>query len=692
MKKIIISTTFLITLIVVSIYGILFTKKGNEFISSYIENRVNEEQKDLNFKINNFTLTTKDVDFKATLNENSYINISGDLSLFKKNVDLKYDIKIEDLSIFKNLISEDLKGTFFTNGIFKGSESESIIQGFSNIASSETKYYMNLVDFKLKDIYLDLKDAKIDELLAIFNKPLYANGNLNLNANIKNIDKNSLDGLLIANISKGLINNDIFNKEFNQKINTKISFNGDINASLLGNIIEVKSDMKSSVADIFFDKTLIDIEKNTIQSDYKIDVKNLAKLEGLIGKKLQGEFLTTGNILKDNKNILVDGNSDIFDGFFTYKFELKHYEIQNLNLNIEKAKLEKIFFMLNEPIYAVGNLELHSDIKNYNIENLDGSSSIKISDAKIINEVVNTVFKKNLKDLITFKSEIKTSYVPNQAISQIDVNSNIAQLNMNKVIYDFSKNVFNSDYNLNVFELETLESFTKVKMRGAIDVVGTIENSENFFKINGNSNLASGQMNFNLINHDLVLNLNNANLKDITYMMFQPEIFDSKTNLDLKYNLLDEKGTLNANLLGGRFLENNFTNIVNQLAKYDLTKDVYETAVLSSKIDSKKFITDLTMKNKNNEIEIKDSLLDFDKNIIDAKIDTKIKNNSFFVLVKGDMNKPTISLDVKNFLKNKIDKKIEDNKDKIEEKLNKVLKDKDSEKTKELIKNIKSLF
>ncbi|MFY4808796.1 hypothetical protein ACOTVK_09585 [Aliarcobacter butzleri] len=692
MKKIIISTTFLITLIVVSIYGILFTKKGNEFISSYLENRVNEEQKDLNFKINNFTLTTKDVDFEATLNENSYINISGALSLFKKNVDLKYDIKIEDLSIFKDLISEDLKGTFFTNGIFRGSESESIIQGFSNIAGSETKYYMNLVDFKLKDIYLDLKDAKIDELLAIFNKPLYANGNLNLNANIKNIDKNSLDGLLIANISKGLINNDIFNKEFNQKINTKISFNGDINASLLGNIIEVKSDMISSVADIFFDKTLIDIEKNTIQSDYKIDVKNLAKLEGLIGKKLQGEFLTTGNILKDNKNISVDGNSDIFDGFFTYKFELKDYEIQNLNLNIEKAKLEKIFFMLNEPIYAVGNLELYSDIKNSNIENLDGSSSIKISDAKIINEVVNTVFKKNLKDLITFKSEIKTSYVPNQAISQIDVNSNIAQLNMNKAIYDFSKNTFNSDYNLNVFELEALESFTKVKMRGAIDVVGTIENSENYFKINGNSNLASGQMNFNLINHDLVLNLNNANLKDITYMMFQPEIFDSKTNLDLKYNLLDEKGTLNANLLGGRFLENNFTNIVNQLAKYDLTKDIYETAVLSSKIDNKKLITDLTMKNKNNQIEIKDSLVDFDKNIIDAKIDTKIKNNSFFVLVKGDMNKPTISLDVKNFLKNKIDKKIEDNKDKIEEKLNKVLKDKDSEKTKELIKNIKSLF
>lgn len=692
MKKIILIIVSLFLIIVVSIYGILFTKKGNEFISSYLENRVNDEHKELNFKINNFILTTKTVDFEATIDQNSNINISGDLSIFKKSVDLKYDIKIVDLSIFKNLISEDLKGTFFTNGIFKGNESESIIQGFSNIANSQTKYYMNLVDFKFKDIYLDLKDAKIDELLAILNKPIYANGNLNLNANIKNIDKNNLDGLLIANISKGLINNDIFNKEFNQKINTKISFNSDINASLLGNIIEVKSETKSSVADIFFNKILIDMNKNTVQSDYKIDIKNLAKLEGVIGKKLQGEFLTTGNILKENNNISIDGSSDIFDGLFAYKLELKDSTMQNINLKIKKAKLEKIFFMLNEPIYAVGNFELDSDIKNSKIEELDGNSIISISDAKIINEVVNTVFKQNLKDTIVFDSVIKTSYVPNQAISQIELDSNVAKIVMQKAIYDFSKSSFLSDYNLNVLNLESLSSFTKVKLRGATDVYGNIEKNETFFKINGDSNIASGQMNFNLVNDDLTLFLNNAELKDITYMLFQPEIFQSKANLDLKYNLLEKKGVLNANLQNGRFLANNFTNIVSQLTKYDLTKDIYETAVLNSKIDDKKFMTDLSMKSKTNEIEIKDSLLDFEKNVIDIKLDTKVKNNNFSILIKGNMDNPNITLDIKDFLKNKIEKKIENNKDKIEEKLNKVLKNKDSEKTQELIKNIKSFF
>ncbi|MCT7912151.1 hypothetical protein N5912_09950 [Arcobacter lacus] len=688
MKKSILIITFLIAIVVVSVYGILFTKKGNEFVASYLENRVNEEQKDLNFKINNFILTTKKVDFEATLNENSYINISGDLSIFKKNVDLKYDVKIVDLSIFKNLINEDLEGTFFTNGIFKGNETESIIQGFSDIASGQTKYYMNLVDFKLKDIYLDLKDAKIDELLAIINKPIYAIGSLNLNANIKNINRDSLDGLLVANVSKGLLNNDIFNKEFNQKINTKISFDGDLNASLLGNIVEIKSEVISSIANIFFNKVLIDIEKNTLQSDYKIDVKNLSKLEGLIGKKLQGEFLTAGNILKEDKNISIDGSSDVLDGLFTYKLKIKDSTIQNINLKIEKAKLEKIFFVLSEPVYAVGNFEFNSDIKNCDLKELDGNSIIKISDAKIINEVVNTVFKKDLKDTITFESEIKSSYLPNQIISQININSNIAEANMQKAVYDFEKNSFYSDYNLNILNLETLESFTKMKMRGILELNGIIEVNDNFLKVNGNSDIASGQMNFNLINDDLSLNLNDANLKEISYILFQPEIFDSKTNLDLKYNLLDKKGTLSANLLNGRFLPNNFSNVVNQLTKYDLTKDIYETAVLSSRIDDKKFISDLSMKNKNNQIEINESLLDFEKNFIDTKVDTKIKDNRFLILVKGDMNKPNITLDIKNFLK----KKIENNKDKIEEKLNKVLKNKDSEETKELIKNIKSLF
>ena len=78
--------------------------------------------------------------------------------------------------------------------------------------------------------------------MSLLNKPIYATGDLNITADIKNIDVTNLDGIVKANISKGKINNDVVNKEFKQSINTSINIETNINASLLGKKVEVKSE------------------------------------------------------------------------------------------------------------------------------------------------------------------------------------------------------------------------------------------------------------------------------------------------------------------------------------------------------------------------------------------------------------------------------------------------------------------
>ena len=99
------------------------------------------------------------------------------------------------------------------------------------------------------------------------------------------------------------------------------------------------------------------------------------------------------------------------------------------------------------------------------------------------------------------------------------------------------------------------------------------------------------------------------------------------------------------------------------------------------------------MKSKNTQIDVKNALLDFEQNIIDAKLDTQINKTNFSVLLNGEISKPNVSLDAKDVFKNEVEKQVEENKDKIEEKLNKVLGGKiEDEKAKELIKNIKSIF
>ena len=689
MKKLFLWLTLLIVFIAVLAYSIVFSKFGNELIASYIENKVNNPQQNIKFKVTNFRLRVDSLDFNAVINENSNISVNGALSIWNRWVDLKYDIKITDLSILNNLINQNLKSELFTNGVFKGDNQSAIIQGFSNIANSETKYNLVLKDFKIKDIFLELKNAKIDEFLNFMNKPHYLNGDLTINANIKNIDNNNLDGKLIANISKGQLENDVINKEFNQTFSSKINIDGDIEALFLGKNAEIKTQLLTSIGNLFLEKTLVDLEKDRVVSDYKFEAKNLQKLESVLGRKLIGDFNTTGNILYDNLILSVDGNSDIFESSTVFRFKLEDNIVKDISFKVENTKIEKLLDFLNEPIYATGDLNVQGEIQNSNLEELSGTIISKISDAKLVNEVVNAVFKQELKTPVNFDMALNNQFIPNKIVSQMVLNSSLANLSAENAIYDLVEGVLKSDYLLKISSLDNLKDFTKTKLRGKLDIKGELEKKDMFLFATGKSSVLGGKLDFTLKNDDLTASLNDVSVKELSYMMYKPEFFNSRGDFSLNYNTITKQGNLVGKFFNGSFLPNDLALLINHLAKFDLTKEIYETVNLNSEINDNLLTSNFLMKSENTQIESKDAITDFDKNFIDAKLNTQIKNRSFNLSLMGEMNKPKIFLDTEELLKNEIDRKLEKNRDKIEEKLNKVLDGEvDNEKAKELLKNI----
>lgn len=689
MNKLFLWLTLLIVFIAVLAYSIVFSKFGNELIASYIENKVNNPQQNIKFKVTNFRLRVDSLDFNAVINENSNISVNGALSIWNRWVDLKYDIKITDLSILNNLINQNLKSELFTNGVFKGDNQSAIIQGFSNIANSETKYNLVLKDFKIKDIFLELKNAKIDEFLNFMNKPHYLNGDLTINANIRNIDNNNLDGKLIANISKGQLENDVINKEFNQTFSSKINIDGDIEASFLGKNAEIKTQLLTSIGNLILEKTLVDLEKDRVISDFKLEAKNLQKLESVLGRKLIGDFNTTGNILYENAIFNVDGKSDIFESSTVFRFKLEDNIAKDISFKVENTKIEKLLDFLNEPIYATGDLNVQGEIQNSNLEELSGTIISKISDAKLVNEVVNAVFKQELKTPVNFDMALNNQFIPNKIVSQMVLNSSLANLSAENAIYDLVEGVLKSDYLLKISSLDNLKDFTKTKLRGKLDIKGELEKKDMFLFATGKSSVLGGKLDFTLKNDDLTASLNDVSVKELSYMMYKPEFFNSRGDFSLNYNTITKQGNLVGKFFNGSFLPNDLALLINHLAKFDLTKEIYETVDLNSDINDNLLTSNFLMKSENTQIESKEAITDFDKNFIDAKLNTQIKNRSFNLSLIGEMNKPKISLGAEELLKNEIDRKLEKNRDKIEEKLNKVLDGEvDNEKAKELLKNI----
>ena len=669
MKKLFLSLTLIVLIILGLVYGILFTKSGNNMVSSYIENKVNTGQEKVKLKVDDFTLTLNHLNFDAWINDDSKINISGDLSLFQRSVDLKYDIKINDLSTLKNLTNQEFKGPFVTNGIFTGNEIEAIIQGSSDIAQSQTKYYFNLENFEPKNINVQIKNAKIEDILVLLNKPVYAKGDLNIIADIKNASLSKLDGMVISKITNAKISNEIVNKELNQTLQSPITFQSDINAILTPNKIEVKSNITSSIAEILMNRTIIDLETNNIKTDYKIDVKNLSKLEGIISKKLNGQFLTYGSLKAFDETIQIEGDSNVFEGISKYNLEFVKNIPSFIKFSVENAKLEKILQVMNEPIYSNGDVNIFGDIKNTNLDKLEGTINSRIINASIINEVASTLFKQNLQEKINYDLNIDTTLAPNQAISSTNIESTIGNLTLKKSIYDFKENIFTSDYLLSIPSLDKLKDILQLNLKGKMDINGEIFNKNDSLSINGNSDTLGGAFDFNFKNEKLNANLKNINIQELSAMLDYSKFFDAKADFTLDYDFLLKKGDLTGKLLNGHFIENNFTQLFNHLTKDDLSKEVFETFDINSRIDNRILTSNLIMKSQNSEINIQDSILDLEKDFIDTKINSKIKDKTFTIGLNGNATNPKISIDAKDLLKDKIEK----NKNKIKEKANKIL-------------------
>lgn len=664
MKKFFIVFFILILFFIFSIFGILFTNYGNSLVASYIENRVNNEQDKVELKVDKLSFTFKTLDFNARINDNSYLNINGNFEIFNRKVDLKYDIKINELENLKNLLNYDFKGSFFTNGSFVGDEKNSIIKGVSNFASGETNYNINLVDFEINNVILNSKNLKIEEFLSLLNKPIYSKGILNIDTNINNFKSKNINGNLVVNVEKGFLNNEVVNKEFNQTLSSNVSFESKISSTIIENKAISNINLNSSLFNIIFEKFELNLLNSEYFGEFNLFVKELQKLESFIGKKLKGEFNSKGLLKSANNTISVEGFSNILESESNYKIYIKDRALDTLEFKIKDAKVENFLKLLDEPVYAMGDLEASGKINN--LKELNGNSLITLKNIKLVNEVINAVYNQNINETIILDSKIDTIFENNSAISNIDTKSNIANLNIKDLIYDFKTSNLVGKYNFTSDDLSKLKDFTKTTLKGDIKIDGNIKTNNNKLILDGKSNIAKGNFDFILNDNILDINLKDGNMRDLLILINQKDNFDAKVNMELNYNLFTKKGDLIADFLNGHFLENDFTKLVKQFANTDLTKEVYKTSKLNTKIDDKVLTSNLFMQSQRSKIEVNNSKIDLEKNLISAKIDTEIKDNKFSVSLENDLHNPALSFDLKDVLQKNIDK--------LGEKLNKFLR------------------
>ncbi len=664
MKKFFIILISIIVLLIGGVYILLFTPPGNSIVKGIIEKNLNEKIP-LTVKITKFKLSPSYLNLNIKFGENSFFNISGDLSIFSQKYNLKYLIKINDLSKFEKLINYKLNGKFYTNGTIKGDKKLLKINGQTDIAKSNSFYKIDLNNYNLSQLFLNFKKLQISDLLNLLNYPKIAKGYLTLNGNIKNIDLKNMkfNGTINILIEDGELISKILNKQYDLNMTKNINLNGIIKTIFNGYNLLTNAIINSSVGKIKLSKTSFNTKTFEINGQYLVYINDLKNLGALLGQNLNGHININGNVKGNKKLLNINGKTDLADSDTKFLVVLKNYSPNELNINSKNMQISSLLYMLNLPEYAKGNIDINGTLKNIDLNNMKFYGNIKtsISNGKIFHKILNKEFNLSLNKDITFNGDILKKFNGNNLILTGNLDTSLANLKIPEILINLKTLKMNGNYEFYIPSLLKLYSLIGTKLRGKVNIKGTISKIKEKFKLTGNSNLFDGKLNFVLDNSNFNMNLKNAKSEKILYMLFYPQMVYSIGNGFFNYNYINEKGKFDFKFINGKLVKKNLTFIPRTVAGLiyvftgvDLAKELYKNINIDGTINKKVINYNLFVKSKLVEITSKNSIVNLNRNTIKSLLNINLKGLNFKVLIAGNLSKPAIKLNPPPNLKPKL--------------------------------------
>lgn len=506
------------------IYTLIFTSLGNAILAPRIEAFVSEKIA-MPFKLNEFKLGFNDLKISSTINGELSINTSGKYSILDKNLDLKYKIYANSFSSMPlNLnIAGDVKGSF-----------ENILaNGSGNLAGSKLRYAARIVDFNPLELKLDARNLDLAQLSLIALKKPYLRGFASITADVA-LKNGTQFGFANINAPKISADNALINKDYGIKLPKNFNANLNSDISVNNSILTAITTLNTSLANANAQKTSYNLKTNELNTDFNLDIANLANLEPLISQKLNGSVKIALNTqIKNNKMQFLDAQINGLGGNIMAK--LVNGE---LNAQIKDIKLAEALSLASLPPLAKSQINGFAKITGLNNpQNANGNASLKFSKGELDYKQMNKILNSDLKSNIIFTGDTKISVL--SGVLNLDALLDSPALKMAKLSAKYELNTASgdADFNANIPNLGLIFG-SKAKTSAYIKANANFKNNA-IAKANIDINGLGGNINATLNNQSLQANINNIQAGNVFAIIAQDELFSGSLNANINLSSLD---------------------------------------------------------------------------------------------------------------------------------------------------------
>lgn len=599
----------IVVLLLGGVWTLTFTQFGNDLLRPYIENII-VEKTGQKVKLDKFSLRFSSVDIQASLENSVIARVSGKTKLLSQWFDLDYNIIANNLNMSNIKINKEIG----LSGKAKGDINDFDINGKGNAFGSNLRFLAKIKEQKPLNLQIDAKKLQIDEILKLLNKPIYAVGSVDIVANVKD-ENGKANGDMNMKIYSGVINESLVLKDFNVNLPKKMSFNGDINANINDQDIKATSSLWTTLATLKTTKTSYNLSSAALNSDFKLQVPDLSKLESIAKQPLKGSVDINGDVaIAQNKLLVLNAKLIGLGG--NIDATLKDNQ---LNAIINHIELSNVLALIGKPIALKGVLNGEAKISDLNPKKLKGNLSASIKNGEILSAGMKSLSGIDFPSGIVFNQNLEANLAGEEVGFLMKLASNLLSIPSLKGQYNINNSDLSAEYNVMVSELSKLESITKQKLSGKVEIDGNVEvKNQQLAALNTNAQILGGTIKTSLKNNTLIAKASKIGIENIFALIGQNPLAKGILELDAKFEPFDVKnlnGNLSLNVANGGFMAENMSKILEK----DFPKDVKFSLKANSDIKSNianfdaNFLSDLLNLNS-----IKGKF-DIEKSVLDSK-------------------------------------------------------------------------
>ena len=361
-----------------------------------------------------------DVNYTYLLNSNlAKLTSSGKLTPQPLALDIKYGVNVKELAVLKPLSGADVRGPLRLDGTLKGDKAEIVVDGKSDIASSNTTFRAILNDFAPSSLQANIEHMKLQKVLYMVKQPHFADALFALDVKITNANPKELKGVIKSTITKGLVDSKYMTKAYKFKTQMpRTTFSATTFTTLNKNIVDTKLNFKSNLANFDIKRARFDTKDASLKTDYEVKVHNLDRLYFASERHLKGSISANGELIKA-KDLDFTMHSNVAKG----KLDAKLHN-DDFTATLKSMQTLDVLDMLLYP--KVFKSTIDGNVK-YNLAMSKGTFDGKLNSGKFTrNQVLDLTKQYGRIDLYkeTFKGDVSAKINKEKIIASLDLKSN----------------------------------------------------------------------------------------------------------------------------------------------------------------------------------------------------------------------------------------------------------------------------